>query len=209
MRGRNPKKLEGCGAGTGWHSLPLGSGMCDRNSMKTHTENSPLPLVLRFGFDRFIVDVQVDPTHEKVQQAISSPKALMKLAECICETHGREFRDGLDQPLLRGLPNLGPLDGRWVAGSPMGMEHTIPAPGWCFDERLSLAKTNPHEFALLEGDMSKDINSEYGRGKDITVEEFSRAIGEAVSKGLARDAVVGVVQHNRARSAFDELLDQI
>lgn len=183
--------------------------MCDHGAMETQTDNTPLPLVLRFGFDRFIIDVQLDATHKEVQLAISSPKALMKLAERICEAHGVEFRDELDQPLLLGLPNLGPLEGRWVAGSPMGMEFTTPAPAWCFGERLELALASPYEFALLEGDLTPDFSDEEARSQTMTVEEFSRVMREAVGTALAPDAIVGVVQHNRARSAFDEFLDQI
>ena len=171
--------------------------------MNTPAQNTTLPLVLRFAFDRHIIDVNIDPNDLIVQEAIRSPKALTKLAERICEARGVEFRDELDQPVLRGLPNLGKLRGRWMAGSPMGMEYTIPAPAWCFEERLAFAIENPMEFALLEGDLGE------GRDDNMTVDTFLFAIREAVGSALSDDAIVGVVQHSRVRSALDHIFDQV
>jgi hypothetical protein len=128
--------------------------------MNAASENPVTPVaLLRFELTAaegtHLIDVLVNT--DVLAPALENAKAFDALTAQLCTRLNIEFRNEMDQRNLIGLPlyNGHPLRGRWIGGSPVGLEHTQPAPNWSFEDRVKQALSDPTRFPILQGDISK------------------------------------------------------
>ena len=166
-------------------------------------------LLLRFQVEAeegtHILDAWVDD--DAMTLALGSAQHFDRMLEELCEGLGMEFRDGMDRRNLTGLPvgSGHPLRGQWIGGCPMGMEGTQPVPTWNFAERVKVARTNPHLFPVVEGEIAVQRDAQ-GNGIRTPLAQYQARVKEAMAGQFGTDAVLRMDTH-KIRTYLDDPLD--
>ena len=162
---------------------------------------SPDTCLLRFeaNLDEGTVVVTATVRAWALQDYTKSAKKAEKLGEALCKAMGVPDRNAYDQRSLHVLPLFSdsPFYGRWVAGSPMGMESMQPPAGWLFEERLDHMRNHSDQLAFLQGEVSfanvdQEEDEDLPPRDDPTSEELCALVGQSIITVLGANALVSV-----------------
>ena len=161
--------------------------------MSKQTATQPQTLIVSFeietGQGNFAFDAHVDA--QALAGVVKTPKDLQKFGAQLCEKFGVDERDGYDRPRFKGLPftarGVGgnhPFEGRWIAGSPVGMENTTPPPAWNFADRLALVNDQPDTYPLIQGEIAVKNCKTQKIAKDLITAALEDVLGAVVVKNI-------------------------
>lgn len=177
--------------------------MSNATSTTPATANTDTCL-LRFeaNLDEGTVVVTATVRAEALRNYTKSPRKAEKLGSALCKALGVPDRNAYDQRSLHVLPLFSdsPFYGRWIAGSPMGMENMQPPAGWLFEERLEHMRNHSDQLAFLQGEVSfanvddedNEEDQEPTRREEPTSEELSAYVEQAIIAVLGANALVNV-----------------